>query len=168
MGDGAPRPGAMPKPMLDDVYNEKILAFAAEIPRTERLQSPDATVALTSPLCGSRVTVDVVLDGDRIADFGQEVRACALGSAAASIVGQNIVGRTTTEVREAREALRAMLKEGGPPPGGVWKDLEILTPARAVKARHRSIMLAFDALDKAFAEIEAKQSGADGQDRATA
>ncbi|MEQ8347387.1 MAG: iron-sulfur cluster assembly scaffold protein [Sneathiellaceae bacterium] len=154
--------------MLDDVYNEKILAFAAEIPRTERLQSPDATVALTSPLCGSRVTVDVVLDGDRVADFGQEVRACALGSAAASIVGHGIVGRTTTEVREAREALRAMLKEGGPPPGGVWSDLEILTPARAVKARHRSIMLAFDALDKAFTEIEAARDAgrAEGTTRA--
>jgi len=145
--------------MLDDVYNERILALAADIPRTERLRNPQASLALTSPLCGSRVTVDVVLDGDRVADYGQEVRACALGSAAAAIVGRNVVGRTTTEVREAREALRAMLKEGGPPPGGVWSDLEVLTPARAVKARHRSIMLAFDALDKAFSEIEAAGDG---------
>lgn len=151
--------------MLDDVYNEKILAFAADIPRTERLRDPQASLALTSPLCGSRVTVDVVLDGDRVADYGQEVRACALGSAAAAIVGRHVVGRTTTEVREAREALRAMLKEGGPPPGGVWSDLEVLTPARAVKARHRSIMLAFDALDKAFSQIEAARGDGREADR---
>lgn len=154
--------------MLDDVYNEKILDFAAHIPLTERLQDPDATVTLTSPLCGSRVTVDVRLDGDRVTGYGQEVRACALGSAAASIVGRNVVGRTTTEVRKAREALRAMLKDGGPPPDGVWRDLEVLTPARAVKARHRSIMLAFDALDKAFSQIEAARGGGEAKAEKTA
>lgn len=141
---------------LVKLYSARILALAANMPRTDRLPAPDATARKRSPLCGSTVTVDLRLDGDRIADYGQEVRACALGQASAAIVGANIVGLTEPQVRRARDQLLAMLKDGGPVPDAPFEGMEVLLPARDFKNRHASIMLALDATLEALAEARTR------------
>lgn len=150
--------------MLSELYNKKILAAAAAIPFLERLDSPDATARAHSKLCGSIVEVDVRLDDGRVAAFGQSVKACALGQASASLLGQSVMGRDVAELRQGRDALRAMLKDGAPPPGGLWADLAILEPVRDFKARHASTMLAFEAtveaVEKALAAVTGDQAGA--------
>src|SRR5918998_5057185 len=99
--------------MLDDIYNSKILEFAGNIPRIGRLSAPDATARAHSRLCGSTVTVDLKMADGRVSDFAHEVRACALGQAASSIMARTIVGSTPEELRGVREAMRRMLKENG-------------------------------------------------------
>ena len=135
---------------LIKLYSQRILALAADIPRTGRLEAPDASVKKRSPLCGSTVTVDLRVEDGRIADYGQEVRACALGQAAASIVGANIVGCTREEVHAARDALKAMLKEDGPTPPAPFADLEVLRPAQEYRNRHASILLSLEATAEAM------------------
>lgn len=134
---------------LIKLYSGRILELAADIPRTERLSDPDATVKKRSPLCGSTVTVDLVMRDGKVADYGQDVKACALGQAAASVVGGVIVGCTSEQIAEARAALRAMLKEDGPTPPAPFDGLEVLRPAAAYKNRHASIMLTLDATSEA-------------------
>jgi len=143
---------------LDQIYNTRILELAAHIPRTERLESPDATAMAHSKLCGSTITIDLKLDGERVVDFGQTVKACLLGQSAASVVGREIVGATVSELREVAAQMRAMLKQNGPPPTGKWADLAVLEPVRDYKARHASTLLIFDAVERAIAEIEAKRA----------
>jgi len=143
---------------LDEIYNTKLLELAAHIPRSERLKSPDATATAHSKLCGSTVVIDLTMTGDRVTDYGQTVKACLLGQAAASIVGRHIIGATTAELHEAGTAMRRMLKEDGPPPGGRFADLALLEPVRHYKARHGSVMLTFDAIERAIAEIEEKRA----------
>jgi len=130
---------------LIKLYSTKILALAAEIPHQGRLDDPDATVKRRSPLCGSTVTVDVALDDGKISRFAQDVKACALGQAAASVVGHAIIGRSRDEVETARDQLKAMLTETGPAPEAPFEGLEVLIPAREFKNRHASIMLALEA-----------------------
>jgi len=140
---------------LIDLYSQKILGLAADIPHRGRLEGAQATVKKRAPLCGSTVTVDLDLDADgRIARFGQDVKACALGQASAALLGRNAIGRTRPEVEAARDALRAMLKEGGDPPGAPFDGYEVLAPARDYKNRHASIMLALEATAEAMAEAE--------------
>ncbi len=136
---------------LIKLYSGQILALAADIPHLERLEAPDATVKKRSPLCGSTITVDVDMEDGKVAAFGHDVKACALGQAAASVVGSNIIGRTHTEVVQARDQLKSMLKENGPAPDAPFDDLKVLLPARDYKNRHASIMLALDALVEATA-----------------
>ncbi|PKP61897.1 MAG: iron-sulfur cluster assembly scaffold protein, partial [Alphaproteobacteria bacterium HGW-Alphaproteobacteria-8] len=93
---------------LIQLYSRRILALAADIPHVGRLAHPDGSASKRSPLCGSTVTVDVALDGDRIADFAQDVKACALGQASASVLGAVAIGRTRAEIETARDALKAM------------------------------------------------------------
>ena len=145
---------------LDSIYNTKILELAAALPRIKRLAHAEATATAHSKLCGSTVSVDIVLDGDRIVDFGQTVKACLLGQAAASIVGREIIGTSAEEIRAVAETMRAMLKENGPPPTGKWADLAVLEPVRDYKARHTSTMLVFEAIMRALDEIAARSSGA--------
>jgi NifU-like protein involved in Fe-S cluster formation len=143
--------------MLDQVYNQRILELAAQIPRVGRLAAPGASATAHSKLCGSTVTVDVTLSDGKVADFAHEVKACALGQAASSIMARNIVGSTPRELRELRETVRKMLKENGAPPEGKWQDIAILEPVRDFKSRHASTLLTFDAVVDAIGQIEKRQ-----------
>jgi NifU-like protein involved in Fe-S cluster formation len=145
---------------LDDLYSGRILELAANIPRTERLDHPDATARAYSKLCGSRVTVDLKLADGVVADYGQEVKACLLGQSSAAIMGRLIVGSTPDELRDVGKTMRAMLKENGSPPKGKWADLALLEPVRDYKARHASTLLVFDAVEDALGQIEENRQAA--------
>ena len=146
--------------MLDDIYNERILDLAGNIPRLGRLARPQASATAHSKLCGSTVTVDVVMAADVVADFAHDVKACALGQASSSIMARNVVGASAAELRDLREQMRAMLKANGAPPSGKWKDLEVLQPVRDYRARHASTLLTFDAVVEAIDKIEAARKEA--------
>ena len=139
---------------LIKLYSGRILALAADMPRAERLADPHATVKKRSPLCGSTITVDVILQNGKISEYGQDVKACALGQAAASVVGAHVVGLSRAEIETARDALKDMLKNDGPAPAAPFEDLEVLRPARDYKNRHASIMLALEATLEAIDQAE--------------
>jgi NifU-like protein involved in Fe-S cluster formation len=143
---------------LDDIYNQRILELSANIGRTERLADADASATAHSKLCGSTISVDIKLTGDRVSAFGQTVKACLLGQAAASIMAQQIIGSEAQELREVGAAMRKMLKSNGPPPVGRWADLAVLEPVRDYKARHASTLLVFDAVEMALGDAENKQA----------
>lgn len=142
--------------MLSDIYNRRILELAANISRLGRLAAPHGTAMAHSRLCGSTVTVDLTTDGERVADFGHDVKACALGQASSSIMARNVVGSSLDEVRQVRDEMRRMLKENGPPPAGRWADLAVLEPVRDFKARHASTLLTFDAVVDALEQAHAR------------
>ncbi len=136
------------------LYNERILELAGSLDRDDRLDAPDATVQADSPLCGSRIRVDVTVGTDgRLTGYGQQVRACALGQSAAAILKAHATGKSREELTAARDALEAMLKRDGPIPGGEWEDLAVLQPAKAHKSRHASILLPFKAVVQAMEEV---------------
>ncbi|MBS0238532.1 MAG: iron-sulfur cluster assembly scaffold protein [Proteobacteria bacterium] len=145
---------------LDEIYNTRILELAGAISRIGRLADPNGTATAHSKLCGSTITVDLKLRDGRVSDFGQSVKACLLGQAAASVMAREIVGSTPDELRRVGHMMRAMLKEGGPPPSGRWADLAVLEPVRNYKARQASTLLVFDAVEKAL-EDAAAQTAAD-------
>jgi len=140
---------------LIKLYSQRILALAAEIPLTERLPAPQVSAKKRSPLCGSTVTVDLVIENGRVAAFGQDVKACALGQAAASVLGSVVIGLGRDEIARGRDQLAAMLKAGGPVPDAPFGGFEVLLPARDYKNRHASILLALDATLTAFDEAAA-------------
>lgn len=142
--------------MFDDVYNRKILELAANIPRLGRLDAPQASAEAHSRLCGSSIIVDLTVEDGVVVDYAQDVKACALGQAASSVMGREIVGATTQELRELRDVMRKMLKEQGPPPQGRFADAGVLEPARDYKARHASMLLPFDAVVAALDKIDSE------------
>lgn len=140
--------------MIDDIYSMDVLRLAGNISRTEGLAAPQASVSLSSPLCGSSITVDLNYAAGRVTDFGQRIKACALGQAAASVMARTVIGKTLEELRQVRQRMALMLENEGPPPDGEWAALAALAPAGRVKARHGAIMLPFKAVIQAIEQIE--------------
>ena len=142
---------------LIQLYSKRILALAADIPLTEPLETCDGSAKRRSPLCGSTVTACVGVKDGVISEFSQDVKACALGQASASVLGGAVIGKTRDDIAQAREGLRGMLKDGAEPPAGAFEALEVLSPAKDHKNRHASILLAWDAtLDAIDQAAEAK------------
>ena len=144
--------------MIDDLYSSKILKLAANMPHAGRLAAPDASSEKVSKLCGSKITVDVVMQDGKVADFGQDVKACALGQAAAAVLGEHVIGADLEEIEVARDALRAMLKADGPPPVGRFSELSVLAPVKDYPARHTSTLLAFEAAVEAVRTAQTRNA----------
>lgn len=137
---------------MSDLYHNRILELAANIPHIGALVAPEGKSLKVSRLCGSRVQVELSLDerGDQVRDIALDLQACALGQAAASILAEHAIGASVQEIRAARDALRAMLKAGGPPPEGRFWELRHLEPVADYPPRHASTLLAFEAAVEAI------------------
>ena len=132
--------------MIDDLYSARILSLAANLPHSGRLPAPEGSAERVAKLCGSKAIVDVTLDDQgRIKEFAQAVKACALGQAAAGVVGESILGASAQEIVEARDAMLAMLKSGGDGPVGRFEGLRVLKQVADYPARHASTMVALEA-----------------------
>lgn len=142
--------------MPSALYSRDILRLAASIPHQGRLDAPQGSAERSSPVCGSRVTTDLVLDGEgRIAALGQEVKACALGQASAALFGAHAFGADAFEIAAARDALAAYLR-GEREDTGDWPGLSLFAEARPFAARHPSILLPFEAAAEAAARAAAQ------------
>ena len=137
--------------MFGDLYHNRVLELAADIPHVGQLENAQGSSFKVSRVCGSTVQVDVTLDADgRIASIAVDPKACALGQAATSILARHAVGRSLEEIETARDALKAMLKDGAEPPDGVFWELRHLQAVKDYPPRHVSTLLAFEAAVEAM------------------
>ncbi|MDG2186823.1 MAG: iron-sulfur cluster assembly scaffold protein [Hyphomicrobiales bacterium] len=142
--------------MLDDIYNMKIIELASNIANLGRLDNPDATATKVSRLCGSKVTVDIIIKSNVVVEFAHDVKACALGQASSSIMAKNIIGSSKEELFLISKTMEKMLKNDGPVPEGRWSELAFLQPVKDYKSRHSSTMLTFEAVNEALNNIKQK------------
>lgn len=141
---------------MEDLYHPRVLELAADIPHLGRLDQPDGAATKVSRVCGSVVSVELKLRDGKVSDIAVHPKACALGQAATGVLAMHAIGATPAEIREARDGLRAMLKEGGEPPTGRFWELRHLQGVRDYPPRHASTMLAFDAAVDALEQAKAK------------
>ena len=144
--------------MINEIYNQRILELAGNIPRLGRLANPDASAKAHSRLCGSTVVIDLCVKDGRVVDFAHDVKACALGQASSSLMARHVIGATAEELNELRDRMTRMLKANGPPPDGKWAEFAVLEPVRDYKARHASTLLTFDAVADALAQVAAREA----------
>jgi NifU-like protein involved in Fe-S cluster formation len=137
--------------VIEDVYQTELLRLAARASGAGRLAAPDASATVDNPLCGDRITVDLQLAGGRITAIGYEVRACVLCQASATLIGSHAPGAGQAELQEVADAVAAMLRGAGEPPGGRWADYARFLPVRAHKSRYDCVTLPFQALLQALA-----------------
>ncbi len=141
--------------MIDELYSREILRRTTQLMHVGRLDAPQASADKVAKLCGSTIHVELNMDGDTVADFAQEVQACALGQASAAILSQSIVGAKADEVIRARDGLRGLLKGEAPDFPDRFRDFAILASVKDFPARHASTLLALEATSEAIAQIRA-------------
>ena len=140
---------------MEDLYHPRVLEFAADIPHVGHLDAPDGVSTKVSRVCGSVVTVELKLKDGLISDIAVHPKACALGQAATAVLAMHAIGAKPGEILAARDALRAMLKDGAPPPAGRFWELRHLEGVRSYPPRHASTMLAFEAAVEALQKAAA-------------
>ena len=137
-----------------DLYSKKILEFAGNIPLTTPLDTFSGTATRRSPMCGSNLQVWITVNGGKITNFSHDVKTCALGQASSAIIAERIIGLNIDQVKLGRDQLFNMLTKNGPIPQNPFENLEVLLPAVAYKNRHASIMLSFETIIDAYANIK--------------
>lgn len=137
--------------MIEDVYQTDLLKLAAQARGAGRLAEPDASATVDNPLCGDRITIDLKLTDDRVAEIGYEVKACILCQASATVIGRHAPGKTAEELRSTAADVEAMLKGRADAPGGEWAEFAAFEPVRKAKSRHDCVLLPFMALSRALA-----------------
>ena len=149
--------------MVENLYNERILELAATLSKVGRLENAEFSSEAVSRLCGSKVTVDIKISGDKVNDFSHVVKACALGQASSSVIAKKIIGTDINELLDLKIRMKEMLKDDGPPPSGKWSDLEVLQPVKDYKGRHSSVLLTFDAVEDCINQYLSKSQKPSGE-----
>lgn len=131
--------------MIDELYSREILRRTTQLKHVGHLDAPDGQADRVSKLCGSSIHVEVRMDGDQIADFAQQVEACALGQASAAILSQAVIGASEDEIRAGRDSLRALLNGETAEIPARFSDLRLLESVKDFPARHTSTLLVWEA-----------------------
>ncbi|MGF1640051.1 MAG: iron-sulfur cluster assembly scaffold protein [Rhodospirillales bacterium] len=136
--------------MTDDLYQAAIMDRAGRAARDRPLVDADGRATADNPLCGDRVTIEVRLDGDRIAALGYRVRGCALCRASTATISESVIGITAAEVAVGEAVLGAVLAGSVPTASDRWAALAMFRPVRDHRSRHSCVRLPFDALAEAI------------------
>ncbi|MCU0281896.1 MAG: SUF system NifU family Fe-S cluster assembly protein [Acidimicrobiia bacterium] len=144
---------------LDDLYREVILDHYRNPRRRGSLDHPDAHADGQNPLCGDEISLDLALDGDRIADVRLQGRGCSISQASASMMAEAVAGKTIAEVEALIHRFKAMMEiepgdAGIDParPGAALGDLEALQGVRRFPVRIKCADLPWATLAQALAE----------------
>ncbi|MFT6658820.1 iron-sulfur cluster assembly scaffold protein [Maritalea sp.] len=143
---------------INQIYSDRILELAGNLPQLTPLSAPDASARRVSRICGSTIDVELRIERGIVVEYAHDVNACALGQTSASVMAQHIVGSTLDELRAVRTQMIAMLKADGAAPSGKWEDLKYLEPVREYKPRHTSTLLVFEAVVDAIDSYELMQN----------
>lgn len=142
---------------LDELYREVILDHHRH-PRGRRpLAHADLEASGLNPSCGDEVTLQLELDGDRIADVAVLGRGCAVSTASGSMLAEIVRGRTLDEAREIAERFKDLMHGAEVPDEVDLGDLEALTGVRKFPVRIKCALLPWvTLLDDALARAEAQ------------
>jgi len=144
--------------MSDLLYSKELLRLAADATGAGRLPAPDGSHAEYNPTCADRTTVDLRIEGDRVAAIAHETKACVLTQASASILGAKLQGSSLDDLQALRGQIVDMLK-GSAPPKEPFQAFGVLTEAARFPSRHRCVLLPVDAAIKAFEASQAAKPG---------
>src|SRR5262252_6252595 len=82
------------------MYTDAVLDHFRNPRNAGELPSADAAVEVTNPVCGDVLQLAVRLDGNRIAEAKFLCRGCTTAIACASLLTEQLQGRTRAELSE--------------------------------------------------------------------
>jgi len=136
---------------MEAVYQELLLDHYRRPRNRGPVPDADVTVEQRNPLCGDVLTLQLTMDGDRVTSAGFTGQGCAISQAAASMMTQQLRGKTIEEARALRERFRAMvLGDAEAAADKSLGDLRALAGVARLPVRVKCALLAFSALDEAI------------------
>lgn len=131
---------------LADLYQQVILDHNRNPRNFRTVPGANRSAEGYNPLCGDRISLQVRVDDDVIADVGFQGSGCAISKAAASLMTAAVQGKTTTEAETLFQAFREMLSGGPDAPG----KLAAFSGVKAFPARVKCANLSWHTLHAAL------------------
>ena len=135
----------------DPLYKTALLRLAADAAGAGVLAAPDASAMAANPACGDRVSVTVTMKDGRVAELAHDTHGCLLTQASAAILGTAGAGLDAAALATLEAGVRAMLKDGAPPPLPAYGAFE---GAASHPGRHVCVLLPIQALREALENTE--------------
>jgi nitrogen fixation protein NifU and related proteins len=136
---------------LSDLYQEVILDHNRR-PRNFRVIEPASSKQEGyNPLCGDRLTLYLTLDGGVIKDVAFQGSGCAISKASASIMTEQIKGKTVDQARELFDRFHAMITSDPETPATDMGKLSVLAGVREYPTRVKCASLAWHTMKAAVA-----------------
>ena len=137
---------------LDDLYREIILDHYRRPRHKGHLASPSAAHEGLNPLCGDEVTVEVLLDDERVADIAYTGSGCSISQSSASMMTQAVAGKSVDDVRHLIGEFTSMMRGSDKADPEEMGDLEALSGVRKFPVRIKCATLAWHTLAEALNE----------------
>ena len=100
-----------------------------------------------NPLCGDEIHIKLVINDQKITDFGYQGKSCIYCQATASILSNKLVNYKTFKINELCDYAKTYFKENQRNLSKEWKFLNKLLSQKNV-SRQECILLPFNALKK--------------------
>jgi nitrogen fixation protein NifU and related proteins len=138
---------------LRDLYQEVILDHYKRPRNFGPLEKADHKAEGHNPLCGDRVTIYLVMDGDVIRNISFQGGGCAISTASASLMTEILKGKNLAEVETLFEEFHDMLT-GDPsqPAAPAQGKLAVFSGVREFPARVKCATLSWHTLQAALKE----------------
>jgi nitrogen fixation NifU-like protein len=137
---------------LDELYRDIILDHYRNPRHRGSLASSTATHEGLNPLCGDELTVELLVEGDRIADVAYKGSGCSISQSSASMMTDAINGKSLDEVKRLSGDFTAMMRGEEQVDPESLGDLEALSGVRKFPVRVKCATLAWHTLEEALQE----------------
>jgi nitrogen fixation NifU-like protein len=139
--------------MLEELYREIILEHYTRPRNRGRLDPADIVVEGANPSCGDEISVYARVEDGVIQDVRFEGRGCSISQASASMMTEQVRGKSLQEVKALIEEFKGMM-QGRPAEEGRLGDLVALQGVRRFPVRVKCATLAWMALLQGVQEYE--------------
>ena len=140
---------------LDELYREVILDHFREPRNRGEIADAQIKASGTNPLCGDEMAFDLRLHGGRVDEVRFRGKGCAISQATASMLTQQLKGKTVEEVRKTIASLRAMMQGRDPDPALDLGDLESLAGVRKFPVRVKCAALSWNVIEQGLNDYNA-------------
>jgi nitrogen fixation NifU-like protein len=140
---------------LTDLYQEVILDHNRRPRNFRAIDAASRVQEGYNPLCGDRLKLYVVLDGDRISDVAFQGTGCAISKASASLMTEALKGKTVDEARALFDRFHDMVMSSPETEAADLGKLSVLSGVREFPTRVKCASLAWHTLKAAVSEAGA-------------
>ena len=135
---------------MNDLYSD-ILLDHYRLPRNKgKLADETLSVEGKNPLCGDELVLHLKLQDGKIEDIAFEGTGCAISMASASMLTEDLKGRTLEEVRRRIDQFRVLIREGKEPEGESMDDITSLIGVAQLPVRVKCATLPWTTMEEAL------------------
>lgn len=137
---------------LENLYRHVILDHSSNPRNFGSLEDANGMLELNNPTCGDVIQLHLRLEGDRIEAAKFSGHGCSISTASASMMTEQIIGKTVPEAREMIEEFLLLVQGKLAKEENHLGDAEILSGVAKFPARIKCATLSWKALERILLE----------------